>query len=98
MNLEIIYEEDTELAEFEALNKGYRRDVIVKLGEKKYKLYITSMVRLQQDFETEYQDAGYYYPEPNIVIVKDVTKKEISETIKKIYNCKYFERLNKMGF
>ena len=38
MNLEIIYEEDTELAEFEALNKGYRRDVIVKLGEKKYKL------------------------------------------------------------
>ena len=56
MNLEIIYEEDTELAEFEALNKGYRRDVIVKLGEKKYKLYITSMVRLQQDFETEYQD------------------------------------------
>ncbi len=41
MNLEIIYEDDTELAEFEALNKGYRKDVIVKLGGKntKYTLH-----------------------------------------------------------
>ena len=41
MNLEIIYEDDTELAEFEALNKGYRKDVIVKLGRKntKYTLH-----------------------------------------------------------
>lgn len=98
MNLEIIYEDDTELAEFEALNKGYRKDVIIKLGGKKYKVYITSMIRLQQDFETEYQDAGYYYPEPNMVIVKDVTKEEISEVIKKLCNCKFFERLDEMEF
>ena len=98
MNLEIIYEDDTELAEFEALNKGYRKDVIIKLGEKKYKVYITSMVRLQQDFEAEYQDTGYYYPEPNMVIVKDVTKEEISGVIQKLYNCKFFERIDKMGF
>lgn len=41
MNLEIIYEDDTELAEFGALNKGYRKDVIVKLGGKntKYTLH-----------------------------------------------------------
>ena len=98
MNLEIIYEDDTELAEFEALNKGYRKDVIIKLGGKKYKVYITSMIRLQQDFEKEYQDVGYYYPEPNMVIVKDVTKEEISGVIKKLYNCQFFERLDKMGF
>ena len=98
MDLEIIYEDDTELAEFEALNKGYRKDVIIKLGTKKYKVYITSMVRLHQDFDTEYQDAGYYYPEQNIIIVKDVTKKEISETINKLYNCNFFERIDKMGF
>jgi hypothetical protein len=36
MNLEIFYEDDTELAEYEAMNKGYRGDVIVKIGDKKY--------------------------------------------------------------
>lgn len=51
MNLEIIYEDDTELAEFEALGKGYRGDIIVKIGDKKYKVYVISMIRLQQDFE-----------------------------------------------
>lgn len=34
MNLEIIYENDTELAEYEALDKGYRGDIIVKLEVK----------------------------------------------------------------
>ena len=53
--------------------KGYRKNVIVKLGRKKYKVYITSMIRPQQDFETEYQDAGNYYLELSMVIVKDVT-------------------------
>ncbi len=47
--------------------------MIVKLGRKKYKVYITSMIRPQQDFETEYQDAGNYYLELSMVIVKDVT-------------------------
>ena len=98
MNLEIIYQDDTKLAEFEALNKGYRKDVIIKIGIKKYKVYITSMIRLQQDFETEFEDVGYYYSEPNMVIVKDVTKEEISKTINQLYECKFFERLDKMGF
>ena len=90
MNLEIIYQDDTKLAEFEALNKGYRKDVIIKIGIKKYKVYITSMIRLQQDFETEFEDVGYYYSEPNMVIVKDVTKEEISKTINQLYECKFF--------
>lgn len=34
MKPEIIYEDDTELAEYEALNKGYRGDIIVIIGEK----------------------------------------------------------------
>ena len=34
----------------------------------------------------------------NMIIVKDVTKEEIFRVIKKLYNCKFFERLDKMGF
>ena len=40
MNIEIIYEDDTELADYEAFNKGYRADVIVVIGDRKYKIYI----------------------------------------------------------
>ncbi|MEW4412340.1 hypothetical protein [Clostridium sp. AN503] len=98
MELEIIFEDDTELAEFEALNKGYRGDVIVKVDKKVYKVYVISMIRLQQDFETEIQDSGYYLSEPNMIIVKETTKQEIEETIIHMFKCKYFERIDNCGF
>ena len=34
----------------DAFYKGYRSDVIVEVNDKRYKIYITSMIRLQQDF------------------------------------------------
>ncbi|WP_027643873.1 hypothetical protein [Enterocloster clostridioformis] len=98
MNLEIIYENDTELAEYEALDKGYRGDIIVKIGSKKYKVYVISLLRLQQDFETELEDSGYYLSEPNTILVKETSKKEIEDIITQMYRCKYFQRLDNMGF
>ena len=98
MNVEIFYENDTELAEFEAECKGYRSDVIVKIGDDQYKVYITSMLRLQQDFDTEFKDTGYYISEPNTILVSKTTKKEIEDIIHKMYECGYFERLEKRGF
>ena len=91
--IEILYEDDTELAEFEAKCKGYRSDVIVKIGDKEYKVYVTSMLRLQQDFEMEFEDVGYYSPEPNMILVRETTKKEIEDTILKVYRDGYFERI-----
>ena len=96
MEFKIIYEYDTELAEFEALNKGYRNDVTVVIGEKQYKLYITSMIRLQQDFELGQEAYGYCLVEPNILLVNEVTKTEIEKIITKIYENKYFERLDNL--
>ena len=98
MKLEIVYEDDTELAEFEAFNKGYRGDVIVKIGNSSYKVYVTSMIRLQQDFEMEIQDSGYYLPEPNMIIVKDTTKQEIEDAIIQMFECKYFEKIDNSRF
>ena len=98
MNIKIFYEDDTELAEFEALNRGVRRDVIVEVDNKKYKINIISMMRLQQDFEIEKREIGQYLVEPNMFIVQDVTKKEIEEIVTKMYKCKYFERIDNRGF
>lgn len=98
MNLKISYKNNTELAEMEAFYKGYRSDVVVEVNDKRYKIYITSMIRLQQDFEREQECLGYYISEPNTIIVKEVTKEEIDATVRKMYECKFFEHLDKNGF
>lgn len=98
MDFEILYGEDTKLAEVEAFDRGCRSDVIVIIGAKKYKIYITTMVRLQQDFDREQQSCGYYAAEPNTLFVNEVTKKEIEHVVTKMYECKYFEMLDNNGF
>ena len=45
MSYKIIYEDNSEIAEYEAINKGYRTDVVVIIDNSKYKLYITDMIR-----------------------------------------------------
>ena len=98
MDFKIIYEEDSDLVEFDAYNKGYRGDVIVIIGEKKYKLFITSMIRLQQDFELGQRYYGYHSAEPNMLFVTEVTKESIEKIVKKMYEERYFERLDNFGF
>lgn len=61
-------------------------------------MYVISLLRLQQDFETELEDSGYYLSEPNTILVKEASKKEIEDIITQMYRCKYFQRLDKMGF
>lgn len=51
------------------------------------------MIRLQQDFESETQNYVFYASEPNLVLVKEANKGEIVETIKKLYEQKYFEKV-----
>jgi hypothetical protein len=87
----IYFSDDSELAEYEATNKGYRTDVYVKIGRNIFNLNIYAMIRLQQDFESELESYGFYASEPNLVLVKDANKPEIIETIKKLYDQKYFE-------
>lgn len=103
MSFKIIYEcdsneNDIEYIEWDTNLKGLRNDVVVEIDSKKYKLCIISMSRLQQEFESWIKDDGYYMVDPNLIIVKNVTKQEIEFTIKKLYESKYFESLDKFGF
>lgn len=56
------------------------------------------MIRLQQDFELEIQDAGYYLSEPNMIIVNEAAKQEIKDTIIWLFKCKYFDKIDNKGF
>lgn len=85
MNIEILFQDDTDLAEYEAENKGYRSDVVVRVNGKTYKLFVTTMVRLQQDFESDVKHMGYYCPDRNMIIVAETSKSQIEHTIKELY-------------
>ena len=92
MDYKIIYEDDSELSDFEALNKGYRKDVILLIGQKKIRLYIIDFVRLCQDYEEEMQNEGFYTDEPNTIIVPEVNKTVIEQKISRLYQSGFFSK------
>jgi len=91
--LNIYFTDDSDLAEYEAENKGYRTDVFVKVGHNLYSVKIYTMIRLQQDFESEIESYGFYKSEPNLVLVKESTKDEIIDVVKELYEQEYFDAL-----
>lgn len=91
--LKIYFLHDTELSEYEAIQKGYRVDVFVKVGNQYFNLRVFDIIRLQQEFESEIGSKGYYAVEPNLVLVKEANKKEIVNTIRNLYKQKYFEEI-----
>ncbi len=96
--MKITYEYDTQLDEQEAHDRGFWPGVIVEENGKKFKLFVTSLERLQRDFECETQSCDYFLSEPNTILVKEVTKEEIEKTILHLSKNKYFEALEKYGF
>ncbi|ODM27850.1 hypothetical protein [Acetivibrio mesophilus] len=91
--MNIYFSEDSELAEYEAISKGYRTDIFVKIEDVFYNVRAYTMLRLQQDFESENEDYGYYTVDPNLILVKDANRSEIAFTIGKLYEQKYFEEI-----
>lgn len=92
-DIEIILLDTSELAEYEAVSKGYRKDVFVKIDEVYYNLNVYDMVRLKQDFDSEIEIYGYYSSEPNIVLTTDASFQTITQTIIKLYQNGYFQSL-----
>ena len=92
----IYFTADTELSEYEAINKGYRVDVYAVVGKEVFNLRVYTLVRLQQDFESECETYGYYSIEPNLVLVRDANKDEIINTIDELGKQNYFESIKPM--
>ena len=98
MEIEIIFEDESELAEYEAINRGCRNDVIIKIDDKKYKLNVIHIIRLQQDFMSDIETIGFYISEPLTIIVNDMGKESIKKTIVNLYERKYFDIYDRNGF
>ena len=95
--LKIYFSDDSELAEYEAIKKGYREDVYVYCEDRVYKMSIYTLIRLQQDFDTELQVSGYYSVDPNLILVKETSKIEIIQTLNKLFAQNYFQRIKEIN-
>jgi len=97
-----VYSQDnSESANFDAVNRGYRSDIYVMKENIFFHVNVYDIVRLQQDFETEVKCYGFFGIDPNIIIVKEVSAKNIKLTIENLDRQKFFENLkptNSMDF
>lgn len=91
--IEIYFQDDSELAEYEAINKGYRHDVFVKVNKEIFNVRVYSLIRLQEDFESEIETYGFYAVEPNLILVNDTNKEEIVSTINRLFQQCYFTEI-----
>ena len=55
---------------------------------------MTTITRLAQDYALETKNGGFFLVEPNIVIVDEVTKNRIEETVAYLDECNFFEEKN----
>lgn len=96
--IEIYFLDNSELSEFEAIQKGYRLDVYVKIEQSYYNVRVYDLIRLKQDFDDEVENDGYYLIEPNLILVKEVNRKEIKFTVGNLYKQGYFANLKPLEY
>lgn len=84
---------DDERTEWEAVQKGWRNDVIVYCNDSFFQLNMFTPLRLTQDFETEIESYGFYAVDENIVLVSAADKQTVVFTILKLYETDYFDKI-----
>ncbi|WP_330441748.1 hypothetical protein [Flavobacterium sp. C4GT6] len=97
MDIDIFCLDNTEYAEFDAVNRGYRGDIYVRINEYYYNLNVYDIVRLQQDFELELEEYGVYTPDPNLVLVKEVNNTNIKEIVNHLIKSGYFNEIQRVS-
>ncbi len=83
--------DNSQLANFEALNKGYRNDLVVEIRGDYFSIIVYDLTRLSQDVSSEFEEYGYYSVDNNLIIVKEVSFSEIKKTVEILAKGKYFK-------
>lgn len=96
--MKITYEYDDERTEIESSWKGWRSDIIVEIDGDRFKINVFDPTRLMQDIETELETNACYTTDPNLIIVKEVTKETIEKTLEHQARQGYFDMLKNHGF
>jgi hypothetical protein len=91
-NLTIYGYENSEMSDYEAFVRGHI-EIYVKKGEDFFIINVYDIVRLEQDFISEIKNYGFFNVETAIIIVNEVTIKNISTTLEKLDENGFFHNL-----
>lgn len=91
--INIRFDELSEREIWEAEHREYLLNLKVEADGKTYLINVFGIARLQQEFQMETEVDGYYAPDPNLVIVDEVTQEKIKFTLENIYKQGYFETI-----
>ena len=90
---EIFFSVDDELTELDIQEKGWRGDVIVKIGESLFNPIIITPQRLISEFNDAVSHNQVYDIEPNIILVEKTEKKQIITTLEVLFQNGYFNKI-----
>jgi len=90
---EIFFSVDSQLIEFDIQEKGWRGDIIVKIGDEIFKPILITPTRLFHEFQQSINQNQIYDIEPNIILVEKTVKKTIINTIIELCNNGYFSKV-----
>ncbi len=90
--LKIKFAFDTERDDFESISKGYRTDVFVIHKDNWYQISAYTLIRLQQDFEMEIKEYGFYTPDANLILVEEASVEHIRFTLNKLHEQDTFKQ------
>ena len=97
-DINIFFSEDNELVELDVIESECRGDVVVKIGNCYYHPLVITPSRLNVNFNIMVKKYGFYECNPCLVLVKNLKKETIIETILKLYNNDYFSQIKPINF
>ncbi len=93
MTISLCCIDKSDYQEFTSKSAGYRGDVYVEINNKLYHILFYDIVRLNQDFNDQLKDQGYYITDPNLVILSEVTSENLISIIPILYREGYFSKV-----
>lgn len=74
----------------EALEKGYREDLVLKKGNHYFRLYFYDSTRFKQDMDSDIDQYKYYVLPVNTIILPKITKEEIAKFCTENFKDNYY--------
>ena len=93
---EIFFSIDDELTDLDIQEKGWRGDVIVKIGEALFNPTIITLQRLMQEFNDAISQEQVYNIDPNLILVEQTEKRQIIKTLKELFLNGYFNKIKEI--
>jgi len=91
--IKIFLSDDSELADYAFIDKCFRSDVLVQIGNELYKPNFYHIVRLTQEYNDSISANEVYEIDNNVVLVEETSKKKIIEAILALHKAKYFNKV-----